>query len=100
MVAASSSAPPLWGVWHQPQESEAEQDYPTSQKFWPAPSRGQPVRYRLEADPQNRRPHRAAGDCDLPNQMPIAVTVVPPSLNRKCPVSGVVSWEAVVAGGS
>src|SRR5258707_9631295 len=27
MVAASSSAPPLWGLWHPPQESEAEKDY-------------------------------------------------------------------------
>src|SRR6516165_3740027 len=24
MVASSSSAPPLWGLWHPPQESQAE----------------------------------------------------------------------------
>jgi hypothetical protein len=30
MVAASSSAPPLWGLWHPPQESEAEKDYLTT----------------------------------------------------------------------
>ncbi len=27
MVASSSSAPPLWGLWHPPQESQAEKDY-------------------------------------------------------------------------
>src|ERR1700680_1577926 len=30
MVASSSSAPPLWGLWHPPQESEAEKDYLTT----------------------------------------------------------------------
>jgi hypothetical protein len=30
MVAASSSAPPLWGLWHPPQESEAQKDYLTT----------------------------------------------------------------------
>jgi hypothetical protein len=30
MVAASSSAPPLWGLWHPPQESQAEKDYLTT----------------------------------------------------------------------
>src|SRR5262249_6651875 len=29
MVASSSSAPPLWGLWHPPQESQAEKDYLT-----------------------------------------------------------------------
>jgi hypothetical protein len=27
MVASSSSAPPLWGLWHPPQEDQAEKDY-------------------------------------------------------------------------
>ena len=27
MVASSSSAPPLWGLWHPHQESESEKDY-------------------------------------------------------------------------
>jgi hypothetical protein len=27
MVTSSSSAPPLWGLWHPPQESQAEKDY-------------------------------------------------------------------------
>jgi hypothetical protein len=30
MVASSSSAPPLWGLWHPPKESQAEQDYLTT----------------------------------------------------------------------
>ena len=30
MVASSSSAPPLWGLWHPPQESHAEKDYLTT----------------------------------------------------------------------
>ena len=30
MAAASSSAPPLWGLWHPPQESAAEKDYLTT----------------------------------------------------------------------
>ena len=30
MVASSSSAPPLWGLWHPPQENEAEKDYLTT----------------------------------------------------------------------
>src|SRR6266851_2305897 len=30
MVTSSSSAPPLWGLWHPPQESEAEKDYLTT----------------------------------------------------------------------
>jgi hypothetical protein len=30
MVASSSSAPPLWGLWHPPQESQAEKDYLTT----------------------------------------------------------------------
>jgi hypothetical protein len=30
MVAASSSAPPLWGLWHPPQESQPEKDYLTT----------------------------------------------------------------------
>jgi hypothetical protein len=30
MVASSSSAPPLWGLWHAPQESQAEKDYLTT----------------------------------------------------------------------
>jgi hypothetical protein len=30
MVASSSSAPPLWGLWHPPQESQAERDYLTT----------------------------------------------------------------------
>src|SRR5579871_4100102 len=30
MVASSSSAPPLWGLWHPPQESLAEKDYLTT----------------------------------------------------------------------
>jgi hypothetical protein len=30
MVASSSSAPPLWGLWHPPQEAEAEKDYLTT----------------------------------------------------------------------
>jgi hypothetical protein len=30
MVASSSSAPPLWGLWHPPQESRAEKDYLTT----------------------------------------------------------------------
>ena len=29
-VASSSSAQPLWGLWHPPQESEAEKDYLTA----------------------------------------------------------------------
>src|SRR6266853_2325808 len=30
MVASSSSAPPLWGLWHPPQESQAKKDYLTT----------------------------------------------------------------------
>ena len=30
MVASSSSAPPLWGLWHPPQESQSEKDYLTT----------------------------------------------------------------------
>ena len=30
MVASSSSAPPLWGLWHPPQESQAAKDYLTT----------------------------------------------------------------------
>jgi len=30
MVASSSSAPPLWGLWHPPQERRAEKDYLTT----------------------------------------------------------------------
>ena len=30
LVASSSSAPPLWGLWHPPQESQAEKDYLTT----------------------------------------------------------------------
>src|SRR6516164_7243310 len=30
MVASSSSAPPLWGLWHPPQQSQAEKDYLTT----------------------------------------------------------------------
>ena len=30
LVASSSSAPPLWGLWHPPQQSEAEKDYLTT----------------------------------------------------------------------
>jgi hypothetical protein len=30
MVASSSSAPPLWGLWHPVPQSEAEKDYLTS----------------------------------------------------------------------
>src|SRR5271154_5622277 len=30
MVAASSSAPPLWGLWHPVQQSEFEKDYLTT----------------------------------------------------------------------
>src|ERR1700730_10392466 len=30
MVASSSSAPPLWALWHPPQESRAEKDYLTT----------------------------------------------------------------------
>jgi hypothetical protein len=30
MVTSSSSAPPLWGLWHPPQESHAEKDYLTT----------------------------------------------------------------------
>jgi hypothetical protein len=30
MVASSSSAPPLWGLWHPPQASQAEKDYLTT----------------------------------------------------------------------
>ena len=30
MVASSSSAPPLWGLWHPPRESTAEKDYLTT----------------------------------------------------------------------
>jgi hypothetical protein len=30
MVASSSSAPPLWGLWHPAQEREAEKDYLTT----------------------------------------------------------------------
>jgi len=30
MVASSSSAPPLWGLWHPHQESQAEKDYLTT----------------------------------------------------------------------
>jgi hypothetical protein len=30
MVTSSSSAPPLWGLWHPPQENQAEKDYLTT----------------------------------------------------------------------
>ncbi len=30
MVASSSSAPPLWGLWHPPHEKRAEKDYLTT----------------------------------------------------------------------
>src|SRR2546421_734459 len=30
LVASSSSAPPLWGLWHPPQQSRAEKDYLTT----------------------------------------------------------------------
>ncbi|MCI0457765.1 MAG: hypothetical protein L0Z62_12410 [Gemmataceae bacterium] len=30
LVASSFSAPPLWGLWHPPQESQAEKDYLTT----------------------------------------------------------------------
>src|SRR5260370_14684157 len=30
MVASSSSAPPLWGLWHPPQQTQAEKDYLTT----------------------------------------------------------------------
>src|SRR6516164_5087860 len=30
LAASSSSAPPLWGLWHPPQESQAEKDYLTT----------------------------------------------------------------------
>ncbi len=30
MVASSSSAPPLWGLWHPPQQGQAEKDYLTT----------------------------------------------------------------------
>ena len=30
MVASSSSAPPLWGLWHPPQTAQAEKDYLTT----------------------------------------------------------------------
>ena len=30
LVASSSSAPPLWGLWHPPRESQAEKDYLTT----------------------------------------------------------------------
>src|SRR6266446_1083255 len=29
MVASSSSAPPLWGLWHPPQGAQTEKDYLT-----------------------------------------------------------------------
>src|SRR5262249_56581347 len=32
MVASSSSAPPLWGLCHPPQESQAEKDYLTNEE--------------------------------------------------------------------
>jgi hypothetical protein len=30
MVASSSSAPPLWGLWHRPRATQAEKDYLTT----------------------------------------------------------------------
>ncbi len=37
MVASSSSAPPLWGLWHPPQESEAQKDYLTTAEVLSSP---------------------------------------------------------------
>jgi hypothetical protein len=37
MVASSSSAPPLWGLWHPPQESQAEKDYLTTAEVFSSP---------------------------------------------------------------
>jgi hypothetical protein len=37
MVASSSSAPPLWGLWHPPQESQAEKDYLTTAEVLASP---------------------------------------------------------------
>jgi hypothetical protein len=37
MVASSSSAPPLWGLWHPPQESHAEKDYLTTVEVFANP---------------------------------------------------------------
>src|SRR5438552_16947096 len=37
MVTSSSSAPPLWGLWHPPQESQAEKDYLTTAEVRASP---------------------------------------------------------------
>ena len=37
MVASSSSAPPLWGLWHPPQETQAEKDYLTTAEVLASP---------------------------------------------------------------
>jgi hypothetical protein len=37
IATASSSAPPLWGLWHPPQQDEAEQDYLTTAEVLASP---------------------------------------------------------------
>jgi hypothetical protein len=37
MATSSSSAPPLWGLWHPPQQDQAEQDYLTTAEVLASP---------------------------------------------------------------
>ncbi len=37
MVVSSSSAPPLWGLWHPPQVNQAEKDYLTTAEVLASP---------------------------------------------------------------
>jgi hypothetical protein len=94
MVASSSSAPPLWGLWHPPQQSQAEKDYLTTVEVLANPHRGdQPVLCWPEADPENRCPHRAAGDLDFADRMPLDVILTP------IPVGGASLLEAAARRG-
>jgi hypothetical protein len=43
MVASSSSAPPLWGLWHPPQESLAVKDYLTTAEVLANPIEPRPL---------------------------------------------------------
>src|SRR6516165_5868158 len=75
MVASSSSAPPLWGLWYPVQEGQPEKDYLTTAEVLANPIEAKNrFLYGFEADPENRGPHRATRDPDLANRMPVAVT--------------------------
>jgi hypothetical protein len=66
MVASSSSAPPLWGLWHPPQERQAEKRLSNNRRGSGQPDRGGKSLFRgSQANSQKRRPSRATGDLDF-----------------------------------